>query len=110
MAIFLVADFFCVCGAVLKQKGMSGLVDLEIIPAGNAALKVDTEGKTVMTCQHGEEECMVRVLYVGLCMRGYVSVAKRIAWCERVFAWYSFSFFNVRFRIYVSTWQRGRVL
>lgn len=41
---------------VMREPGMSGLVDFKIVPAGNAALEWKG-GKLEMTCQHGEEEC-----------------------------------------------------
>lgn len=43
---------------VMQEEGMSSITDLNIIPAGNAELKVDEQSnKEVVQCQHGEGEC-----------------------------------------------------
>lgn len=43
---------------VMQEEGMSSITDLNIIPAGNAEVKVDEESKKeVVQCQHGEGEC-----------------------------------------------------
>jgi hypothetical protein len=43
---------------VMRQKGIARIIDLSIIPAGNADWKVNeaTEEKSI-ECQHGEGEC-----------------------------------------------------
>lgn len=47
-----------VLAPVLAEPGIADLVDLNIVPAGNANLKWSyTDGKMKLTCQHGEEEC-----------------------------------------------------
>jgi interferon gamma-inducible protein 30 len=47
-----------VLAPVLREPGIGELVDLNIVPAGNANLKwSDAEGKMKLTCQHGKEEC-----------------------------------------------------
>jgi interferon gamma-inducible protein 30 len=43
---------------VMKEEGMAGITDLNVVPAGNAEIKKDEEtSKEVVDCQHGEGEC-----------------------------------------------------
>eukprot|EP00960_Hanusia_phi_P042196 755360-Hanusia_phi.AAC.7 len=47
-----------VLAPVLQEPGMADIMDLRIIPAGNAEIKEDEETKEEsIDCQHGEAEC-----------------------------------------------------
>lgn len=53
-----------VLAPVLKERGIDHLVHLNVVPAGNAELKLDEKtGSMKMVCQHGEEECEVDCLF-----------------------------------------------